>query len=136
MLNSKMAFALAAIMTISASPVGAKDFVNGGQPKLKVKSAQLAVMSTNNLGCPAPAKMTGWIFTTKPGTVHYMIARKGGTVSGPFEAKAIKGTNGLNVASFTRSFPVHTSIDAEYRILIGEKYGKTLSNWAPLAVSC
>lgn len=122
--------------SVIATTATAGDFVSGGQPKMKVKKAQLAIQSPNNGVCPAPAKMTGWLFTNKPGTVHYMIARKGGSVSGPFKTQAVKGSNGVHMASFTREFPVHTSINAKYRILVGKKYGTVLSNWAPLSVDC
>ncbi|MEM9278358.1 MAG: hypothetical protein AAGA76_07270 [Pseudomonadota bacterium] len=136
MSNFKLIVALTAMAVIPSATATAGNFVDGGQPKLKVQKAQLAIKSPDNVACPAPAKMSGWIFTNKPGTLHYMIARKGGSVSGPFEIKSVKGANGLNVASFNREFPVHSSINAEYRILIGQKYKKTLSNWAPLNVSC
>ncbi|MEM9332981.1 MAG: hypothetical protein AAGA53_16790 [Pseudomonadota bacterium] len=136
MSNLTTKLALAALIALPSTTAMAGNFIDGGQAKMKVKKAQLAIKSPNAAGCPAEAKMTGWIFTNKPGTVHYMIARKGGSVSGPYAIQAVKGSNGLNVASFTRQFPVHNSINAEYRILIGAKYQKTLSNWAPLNVSC
>ncbi len=104
--------------------------------KLKVTKAQLAIKSPIVNVCPAAAKMTGWIFTNKPGTLQYMIARKGGSVSGPYTIQSKTGANGLHMASFTRNFNVHHKINSEYRILIGNKYGKTLSNWAPLKASC
>ena len=103
---------------------------------LKVTKAQLAIKSPNVNVCPAGAKMTGWIFTNKPGTLEYMIVRKGGQVSGPFQVQSKTGANGLHMASFSRNFQVHHKIDAQYRILIGNKYGKALSNWAPLKASC
>ena len=103
---------------------------------LKVTKAQLAIKSPNVNVCPAGAKMIGWIFTNKPGTLEYMIVRKGGQVTGPFQVQSKTGANGLHMASFTRSFQVHHKIDAQYRILIGNKYGKALSNWAPLKASC
>lgn len=138
MFTSAIKLTMAAMVAVSSTAAfaGNFDIQGGGQPKLKVKKAQLGIISPDNVACPAPAKMVGWIFTTKPGKLNYMIARKGGTVSGPFEIEAKKGANGISMASFTRNFPVHTSIDAEYRILIGAKYNKTLSNWAPLNVSC
>ena len=104
--------------------------------KLKVIKAQLAIKSPIVNVCPAAAKMTGWIFTNKPGTLQYMIARKGGSVSGPYTIQSKTGANGLHMASFTRNFNVHHKINSEYRILIGNKYGKALSNWAPLKASC
>ncbi len=65
-----------------------------------------------------------------------MIVRKGGMVSGPYALQSKKGANGLYMASFSKTFDVHHKIDAEYRILIGDKYGKTMSKWAPLKASC
>jgi len=104
--------------------------------KMKVTKAQLAIKSPIVNVCPAAAKMSGWIFTNKPGKIQYMLARKGGNVSGPYTIYSKTGANGLHMASFTRNFDVHHKIDSEYRILIGNKYGKTLSNWAPLKASC
>lgn len=104
--------------------------------ELKVTKAQLAIKSPIVNVCPAAAKMSGWIFTNKPGTFQYMLVRKGGNVSGPFKIQSKTGANGLHMASFTRSFDVHHKIDSEYRILVGNKYGKALSNWAPLKASC
>lgn len=103
---------------------------------LKVTKAQLAIKSPTVNVCPAAASMTGWIFTNKPGTLEYMIVRKSGQVTGPFQIQSKTGGNGLHMASFSRNFQVHHKIDAEYRILIGSKYGKALSNWAPLKASC
>lgn len=37
--------------------------------------------------CPAPEKSTAWSFTSIPGTVSYMVVRKGGSVSGRFKAR-------------------------------------------------
>ncbi len=138
MSKSKILVALAATLSVATlSSAFAGNFVLPKEPtKLKVVKAQLAIKSPGEGACPMPAKMTGWIFTSKPGTVQYMIARKGGSVSGPYTANAVKGSNGIHIASFSRNFDVHHSIDAEYRILIGQKYGKTLSNWAPLTKSC
>ncbi|MEM7289056.1 MAG: hypothetical protein AAF412_01590 [Pseudomonadota bacterium] len=39
------------------------------------------------------------------------------------------------MATFSSNSNVYSSIDAQYRIIIGEKYGKTLSNWAPIKAS-
>ncbi|MEP0943210.1 MAG: hypothetical protein ABJH63_00680 [Rhizobiaceae bacterium] len=103
---------------------------------LKATKAQLAIKNPNVNVCPAAAKMTGWIFTNKPGTLEYIIIRQSGQVSGPFQIHSNTGSNGLHMASFSRQFQIHHKIDAKYRILIGSKYGKTLSNWAPLKASC
>lgn len=135
MFKTKILIAASAAF-FATTVVQANDFVSGGQPKMKVNKAQLAIKNPEVEGCPIPVKMTGWIFTNKPGTVQYMIARKGGNVVGPYEAEAVKGANGIHIASFTQEFPVFATTDVQYRILIGKKYGKTLSNWAPLNVNC
>ena len=124
------------IAVLTSTAAMALDLNNNNSPKFKVVKAQLAIASPNGNTCPAPAKMSGWIFTNKPGKFQYMIARKGGSVSGPYTATSKTGSNGLHMASFSNNFPVHASINAHYRILIGNKYGKTLSNWAPLKVTC
>ncbi len=124
--------ALAASTTIAAAGKLATPL----DSPIKVTKAQLAIKSPKVNVCPTTAEMAGWIFTSKPGTIHYMIARKGGAVSGPFEATAVKGANGLSMASFSKVLNIHQKTDAEYRILVGENYGKTLSNWAPLKASC
>ncbi len=125
------ALAAGTVTTVSAGNLQAPQ---GKQ--FKVTKAQLAIKSPNVNACPAAAKMSGWIFTNKEGTFQYMIARKGGSVAGPYTIQSKKGTNGLYMASFSRTFDVHHKIDAQYRILVTDKYGKTLSNWAPLKASC
>lgn len=133
----KKIITIAAIATAATvTTVSAGNLLNPQEPDFKVTKAQLAIKSPIVNVCPTPAKMTGWIFTNQEGEFQYMIARKGGTVSGPFTAQSEKGANGLYMASFSKTFDVHHKIDAEYRILVGEKYGKTLSNWAPLQASC
>ena len=99
-----------------------------------VKSAQFAIKSPASNACPAAAKSTGWIFTSKPGPVSYMIARKGGGVAGPFTALAVEGPGGP-VATISRNFEVISAIDTEYRLLVAGS-GGVVSNWAPLKASC
>ena len=136
-LSNKSITTLVALALVSGSTAAfAGNLIAPPAAKLKVTKAQLAIKSPIVNVCPAPAKMTGWIFTNKPGTLQYMIVRKGGNVSGPFTIESKTGANGLHMASFTRNFNVHHKIDSEYRILIGNKYGKALSNWAPLKASC
>ncbi|MEP3437724.1 MAG: hypothetical protein ABJN75_13220 [Hoeflea sp.] len=55
-----------------------------------VKSAQFAIKSPASTACPAPEKSTAWSFTSIPGTVSYMVVRKGGSVSGRFKARPSK----------------------------------------------
>jgi len=105
------------------------------EAKFKPISAQLAIKSPKVNVCPTDATMAGWIHTNKPGTVSYMIARKGGTVSGPFQLQAVKSVNG-GMASFSKTFPIHAAINAEYRILVSGSDGKVMSNWVPLTASC
>ncbi len=105
------------------------------EAKFKVTGAQLAIKSPNVNVCPANAQMSGWIHTNKPGTVSYMIAKKGGGVSGPFALTAVKSVNG-GMASFSRTLEIHQAIDTEYRILVSGTDGKVLSNWVPLRASC
>jgi hypothetical protein len=78
--------------------------------------------------------MTGWIMTTKPGIVSYMMVRKGGSVSGPFQIQAVASANG-GMATFSQNIQIVTAIDAEYRILVAGGSG-IVSNWAPLKASC
>lgn len=103
--------------------------------KFKATGAQLAIQSPKVNVCPATAKMAGWIHTNKPGKVSYMIAKKGGGVSGPFTINAVKSVNG-GMASFSKSFQIHQAISAEYRILVSGTNGKVMSNWVPLHASC
>jgi hypothetical protein len=103
--------------------------------KLKATSAQLAIKSPNVNVCPAAAKMAGWIHTNKPGKVSYMIAKKGGGVSGPYTINAVKAVNG-GMASFSRNLEIHQPTDSQYRILISGSDGKVMSNWVPLTAPC
>lgn len=134
--------AVATITTASAGNILApKPSGNGGilppqAQSFKVTTAQLAIKSPTSYSCPSNAKISGWIMTNKPGNFEYMIARKGGKVAGPFKAVSEKRPNGLNMATFSRNFKVYHPIETEYRILVNSKYGKTLSNWAPLNAYC
>lgn len=103
--------------------------------KFKAVSAQLAIKSPNVNVCPTGAKMAGWIHTNKPGKVSYMIAKKGGGVTGPFTINAVESVNG-GMASFSRQLTIHHAIDTEYRILVSGTDGKVMSNWVPLKASC
>ena len=132
----RLTIATGIAMVALSTGVSAGNFIDAQNTKFKVIKAQLAIKSPNVNACPAAAKMAGWIFTNKPGTLQYMIARKGGTVSGPYTIQSKKGADGIHMASFSKSFDVHFKTNSEYRILVGEKYGKTLSNWAPLKASC
>ena len=67
--------------------------------------------------------------------VSYMIARKGGSVTGPFTLNAVEAVNG-GMASFSNSFEVHNAVNTEYRILVSGSAGKVMSNWVSLRASC
>lgn len=124
----------AAIIAISAPVLAGQKLAAPKDGPMVVTSAQLAIKSPASNACPAPAKLTGWVFTSKPGPVSYMIVRKGGSVTGPFKTEAVKSASGA-MATISRSFEVKTAINAEYRILVAGS-GGIGSNWAPLKASC
>ena len=119
----------------TASVVKAQNFKAPGESPFTVVSALMAIKSPASNACPAQAKMVGWITTNKPGTVVYMIARKGGNVDGPYQVKSVPSAKGA-MATFKRDMTIETAIDAEYRILVADGTGKVISNWAPLKASC
>jgi len=119
----------------TAGVATAQNFKAPGEAPFKATSAMMAIKSPATTACPAQAKMAGWIMTNKPGTVSYMIARKGGGVSGPFQAEAVPSATGA-MATITRNMEIVSAIDAEYRILVADGTGKVMSNWAPLKASC
>ncbi|WP_075996408.1 hypothetical protein [Salaquimonas pukyongi] len=134
----KYAFITGAVITAlvtSAALASSQGLKAPPQGPLKAVSAQLAIKSPNVNVCPATATMAGWIHTSKPGQVSYMIAKKGGSVSGPFTLQAVKAVNG-GMASFSKSFQIHNAINTEYRILVSGSNGKVMSNWVPLTASC
>src|SRR5512145_2625736 len=112
---SVLGFALAIPMGIAA----AQNFKAPQQPEFKALSALMAIKSPASNACPAQAKMVGWIKTNRPGTVLYMVARKGGAVSGPFKATAVEAASGA-MATISRDMQIHQPIDAEYRILVAD----------------
>ncbi|MEO1703036.1 MAG: hypothetical protein AAFR71_13390 [Pseudomonadota bacterium] len=123
-----------AALALSTPAHAVNDLAPATEGKMKVKSAQLGIKSPASNVCPAQATVTGWIFTTKPGTVNYMLIRKGGSVSGPFAVEAKKAASGY-MAQFSRSLNIVTSINAEYRIAVSNS-GGVVSNWAPLKANC
>jgi hypothetical protein len=124
-----------AALALPAASAFAGNFQNPVPEAFKATGAMMAIKSPATNACPAAAKMTGWIMTNKPGTVSYMIARKGGGVSGPFQVNAVASAQGA-MATISRNMQIHQPIDAEYRILVADGTGKVLSNWAPLKASC
>ena len=123
------------LVTTAAMASSAGKLAAGGAGPFKITAAQLAIKSPNVNVCPANASMTGWVHTNKPGKVSYMLAKKGGDVSGPFTVDAVKSVNG-GIASFSKNFQVLQAIDTEYRILVSDVDGKVMSNWVPLKASC
>ena len=134
--SSKILLAAAVVLGAGVASASAGNLVTPNQPKLKVTKTQLGIKGPITNVCPTTAKMRGWIFTNKPGKLQYMIARKGGTVSGPFSIISKKGSNGVSMATFSRNLSIHHKINAHYRILIGAKYGGKSSYWVPLKASC
>lgn len=125
---------IAAIVSIPA--IANSQMIKAPQVEpFKVIGALLAIKSPKVNACPTQAKMAGWITTTKPGPISYMIAKKGGSVSGPYTLNAVKSSNGA-MASFSRNMPIHQAINTEYRILVADGTGKVMSNWVPLKASC
>ena len=128
--------AMAVIASVATAGVAtAQNFKAPGETPFRATSAMMAIKSPATNACPAQAKMAGWIMTNKPGTVSYMIVRKGGSVSGPFQAQAVPSANGA-MATITRNMEIVHAIDAEYRILVADGTGQVMSNWAPLKASC
>ena len=122
-------------MVATAGAVNAQNFKSQGETPLKALSAMMAIKSPASNACPAQAKMAGWIMTNKPGPVLYMVARKGGDVSGPYQANAVPSAKGA-MATISRKLTIHEATDTEYRILVADGTGKVMSNWAPLKASC
>ena len=127
--------AVVTALVTSAAMASSQGFKAPVAGPMKAISAQLAIKSPKVNVCPATATMAGWIQTSKPGQVSYMIAQKGGSVSGPFTLEAVEAVNG-GMASFSKSFQVHNAINTEYRILVSGSDGKVMSNWVPLKASC
>ncbi len=125
---------VAAIMSIPAFANGQTIRAPKAEP-FKAIGALLAIRSPKVNMCPTQAKLAGWITTNKPGPVSYMIAKKGGAVSGPYQLNAVESSNGA-MASFSRNLPIHQAIDTEYRILVADGSGKVMSQWVPLKASC
>ncbi|HMN88098.1 MAG TPA: hypothetical protein PKA74_19240 [Bauldia sp.] len=103
-------------------------------PKI-VYAAQLGIQGPKTTVCPAETKVAGCVFTSYPGPVQVMIARKGQGVGAPFTITAKKAADGRYMATYTRTIPIHAAIDAEYRLLVGGGSG-VMSNWVPLKASC
>lgn len=136
MFNVKNALAASMLAALSLNAAMAGTLIAPGAKPIKVTKAQLAIKGPITNACPTNAKMALWLFTNKPGKVEYMIAKKGGQVSGPYTIQSVKGANGISMASFSKNLAIHQAIDTEYRILVGKKYGLVMSSWVPLKASC
>ena len=107
----------------------------GNNVKLKVKSVQIGITAPTGDTCPAESRLSVWIRTNKEGPVTFMIARKGQSVGAPKTINAVKGSNGVYMATYVQDLTIASSIDAEYRALIADGTGM-VSNWAPLRFAC
>ena len=119
----------------STSAFAGKLAVPNAGPAVATK-AQLGIINPITNACPAKAKLAIWIFTNKPGPVNYMIAKKGGAVSGPYTIQSKKGGNGLSMASYTKTYDIHQPFNAQYRVLVSGTNGKVMSNWVTMKASC
>lgn len=124
---------LLAFATLATS-AQALDIKAASEPKLKVVSAQLGIISPDNNVCPGNAQMTAWIFTNKPGTVDIMIVKKGGAVAGPYPVTTVAAANGKAMGTYSKVLNIVQPIDAEYRVIFGGSI--VHSNWAPLTAEC
>lgn len=88
-------FAAAALSLAIATPaIAGPKLAPPQNAPFKVEKAQLAIKSPGVNACPTHAKISGWIFTNKPGPVTYMIVRRGGQVGAPRTITAVKGAGG------------------------------------------
>lgn len=126
--------ALAVITTVKVADAG--KLVAPGAKPMQVISAQMGIKNPITNACPAKAHMTLWIKTTKPGPVSYMIAKKGGGVSGPFTIQSVKGGNGISMATFSKTYDIHQPFNAQYRVLVSGTNDKVMSNWVTMRASC
>jgi hypothetical protein len=134
-LSAGIAGVAAAIALSSVALAGGiADFKVGNAGKLVPTSIQLGIISPEDNVCPGNGKLTAWVESNKPGTLNIMIVRKGGNVAGPYAVSTVKGANGLVMGSYTQTLPIHSPVDAEYRVVVAGS-GLT-SNWAPLYAEC
>jgi hypothetical protein len=101
----------------------------------KILKAQLGIKGPTTTACPNEAKVTGWVFTNYAGKVQIMIARKGQGVGQPITIETKKAANGQYVATYSKTVPILTPVNAEYRLLVGGGSG-VVSNWVPLKATC
>lgn len=106
------------------------DLQGGGQVKLKPTKAQLGIISPADGVCPGNAKVTGWVFTNKPGKVDVLLVNKKGGVFGPYAVTTSENSGGKILGSFNTGFAVDAPTDTKYRIVIAGT--DVVSNWVPL----
>ncbi|MEZ5812373.1 MAG: hypothetical protein R3D45_13255 [Rhizobiaceae bacterium] len=121
--------AMAALIATGASAGG--QFQVGGSGPLLVKSATLAIKVPVSLGCQGTAKMKAWIYTTKGGTISYMMIRHG-QGAGAVQTAVAKKVGNKYVAEISRTLTIHHPIDAKYRIAAKGIGNYKFSNWVPL----
>ena len=131
----RLFLAAAAAILATGATANALDLQVGGSGPLNVTSAMMAIQSPDSNACPAQAKMKAWIYANKAGPVSYMIIRHGQS-AGPVRTATTKKVNGLYVAEISNTFPVHATIDAQYRIAARGAGDYVMSNWAPLTADC
>jgi len=123
-------------VSAQAISVPGTNLKTNSDPNFQVTKIQLAIKQGTNGACPVVAEMTGWVFTNKPGTFQYFLARKGGAISGPFTLQSKKGSDGLSAATFSRTLNISQSTNAEYKILLAGDYGNATGKWVPMRVKC
>ena len=111
------------------------DLQGGGNGPDKVLSAQLGIKGPKTNVCPNEATVMGWVFTNYAGPVQVMIARKGQGVGAPVMIEAKKAANGQYMATYSKTVPILTSVDAEYSLLVGGG-SAVQSNWVRLKATC
>lgn len=104
------------------------------QPK-NILKAQMGIKGPKTNLCPNEAIVQVWVFTDFEGPVPVMIARKGMGAGQPIVLQAKKAGNGKYMATYKKTFPITSSIDTQYRVLVGGGQG-VASNWVPLKASC
>ncbi len=120
------ALALAAIATTAQ----AFELQAGGAVKFRPIKAQLGIVSPADGVCPGAAKVTGWVFSNKPGTASVMLVNANGGVYGPYPVKTVETADGKAMGSFSTGFMIDAPTDTSYRLVIANS--DVHSNWVPL----
>ena len=127
---------LAAAIALSSVALagGISDFKVGSPTKLVPTKIQLGIISPAENACPGNGKLTAWVQSNKPGTIHILIVKQGGTVAGPYAVNTVKGANGIVMGSYTQNLIITNPVDAKYRVVVAGT--DVVSNWAPLLADC